>query len=453
MPFGVFSEALPSISTHGIDHELNANVLLSGRSAASWHLTASTRPRIHSVSTSFSEAQITTCQEGFRCVSRVGRFGTDHVKEVLRDKARVAQSQNKADMEGGEAAEGGDQAAKKGDPTVEEYEWNCPVQQNWVQDRFESGVEADQCREEKDCICIARGAEDSYVELKDGLEKRHETVEAEIGCGGGKTQKIQLVVIPHYPIRSVPESFDPDNINSDMGEIMEWPSEMWVNTYKNNASKLQAALDKLKHFISETYSQKVADKPFVCGSPLPGQNPTMTPDEVHEASVKIRRFQILQQDCANMRDTVPMLISPTSEKVSPPGQQFLSLKQKLNCYKGKGGDTCLQLNCYTGHDDTIFRDHLREFEAKMMNCEPEPEDQGTAAGIASPTTATKGAALAGPGVVAGGATPMPAASKQSVGAQAAALSLLLSSNRDPESKKNNASLIATSKRSNWRSFL
>merc|ERR1712224_842195 len=56
------------------------------------------------------------------------------------------------------------------------------------------------------------------------------------------------------------------------------------------------------------------------------------------------------------------------------GQNFLSLKKKLNCYKPKRGDNCVQLNCYTGWDDAMFRDHLHEFEAKMMACEPEPDD-------------------------------------------------------------------------------
>eukprot|EP00427_Karlodinium_veneficum_P010128 CAMPEP_0169076166 /NCGR_PEP_ID=MMETSP1015-20121227/8205_1 /TAXON_ID=342587 /ORGANISM="Karlodinium micrum, Strain CCMP2283" /LENGTH=327 /DNA_ID=CAMNT_0009135615 /DNA_START=90 /DNA_END=1070 /DNA_ORIENTATION=+ len=318
-------------------------------------------------------AAVTTCQEGFRCVSRVGRFGSEHVYEVSRENAKLAQSMNKASS--AESEDGGQQQPKKEEPSVNEYEWNCPVKGRWEQDRFETGEEFEQCREAKDCICIARGSEDNYVELNNGLEKRHETVEAEIGCGGGKTHKIPIVVTPHYPIRRVPESFDPDNINADMGEIEELPADMWVETYKINAPKIQAALDSLRTYINETYSEKVADKPFVCGANIPGQLPSMTPDEVHEASIKIRRFQILQQDCANMRDTVPYLVSPTNETHNPPGHQFLSVKTKLNCYKAKGGDTCLQLNCYSGIEDSIFRDRLREYEAKMMACEPDPEDK------------------------------------------------------------------------------
>merc|ERR1719171_2706593 len=128
----------------------------------------------------------------------------------------------------------------------------------------------------------------------------------------------------------------------------------------------------------------------------------MNDEEVHTASVKIRNFQVLQKDCEQMRDTVPMLISPTSEKGSPPGQNFLPKNKHTNCYKMKGGDACVQLNCYTGHDDTAFRDHLREFEARMMACEPEPEDISPTPGAASPSSAIAPNAEANAGVVAGG---------------------------------------------------
>merc|ERR1719359_2360260 len=97
-----------------------------------------------------------------------------------------------------------------------------------------------------------------------------------------------------------------------------------------------------------------------------------------------------------------MLISPTSEKVSPPGTDFLQAKKKLNCYKLKNASVCVQLNCYTGHDDSVFRDHLREFEAKMSACEPEPEDQPGSPAETSPAAAAAGAP-AQPGAEAGAA--------------------------------------------------
>jgi len=383
--------------------------------------------------------------------------------------AQATNDANGGGAEGGEGKDGKDgKEGKAAEPQVEEYEWNCPVQQNWVQDRFESGVEADQCREEKDCICIARGAEDSFTELKDGLEKRHETVEAEIGCGGGKSQKIPIIVIPHYPLRRIPESYDPQNINSDMGEITERPSDEWVSGYKNNAPKLQLALDSLKNWLSEQYDTKVMDKPFVCGPPVPGQEATMNDQDVHAASVKIRNFQILQKDCENMRDTVPMLISPTSEKVSPPGHNFMQAKKPLNCYKLKNGDACVQLNCYTGPDDTIFRNHLREFEARMQSCEPEPEDISPPPGAVSAQTATTANAKAGSGVVAGGeaAAPAPAGAEaaapanaaaggtaqQGVGIGTAALAVLMASS-GARSADGSINASGTSKRNSWRRFL
>merc|ERR1719359_698028 len=102
-----------------------------------------------------------------------------------------------------------------------------------------------------------------------------------------------------------------------------------------------------------------------------------------------------------------MLISPTSEKVSPPGTDFLQAKKKLNCYKLKNASVCVQLNCYTGHDDAVFRDHLREFEARMMACEPEPEDINPVPGAASPSSSIAPNAEANAGVVAGGEAAAP----------------------------------------------
>jgi len=467
MPFGVLREALPIAGAHHDDSFANLGI------AGQWvpvHKAICRAP----VNTSFADSQITTCQEGFRCVSRVKRFGSDHTKEVMRDKARMAQAENK------EMGEEGKDGKAPTDTEVEEYEWNCPVQGNWVQDRFESGVEADQCREEKDCICIARGAEDSFTELKDGIEKRHETVEAEIGCGGGKSQKIPLIVVPHYQLRRIPASYDPMNINSFMGDATEFPAMGWVNSYKNNAPKMQHALDSLKTWINDTYEAKVADKPYVCGPPVPGQEATMSDADVHEASVKIRNFQVLQKDCENMRDTVPLLISPTSEKVSPPGTNFMQAKKPLNCYKLKNASVCVQLNCYTGHDDTVFKDHLREFEARMMACEPEPEDINAAPGAPTPTTATTENEGVGTGVVTGGTENAPPASaaaatpaatqqtqtstveaaptpdanggtaQQGVGAGTAALAVLLGSSRTHLTALPHPS---PSKRNGWRRFL
>lgn len=384
-------------------------------------------PHSSHIKTCFGESQITTCQEGFRCVSRVRRFGLNHTHEVLVGQARDAQ------MSSGDAKVGENGKPVQNEPEVEEYEWNCPVQDRWVADRFESGVEADQCREERDCVCIARGAEDSFTELKDGLEKRHETVEAEVGCGGGKSQKIPLIVIPHYQQRKLSDHFDPMNVNSDLGEVVQQPSAEWVSTYKHTAPRMQIALDSLKTWISDTFDQKVLDKQFVCGPPIPDKEATMSPDDVHEASVKIRNFQVLQKDCENMRDTVPLLISPKNEKVSPPGQEFISDK-KLNCYKLKDGDACVQLNCYSGHEDTTFKDHLREFEARMMSCEPEPEDINT--------TKAEEAEAAAPAASAVSTT------QHSMGFGSAAVAVLLG-----RSGVHGVPTSVSSKRSSWMRFL
>merc|ERR1712146_282894 len=114
--------------------------------------------RSHVSYTSFGESQITTCQEGFRCVSRTGRFGTDHTKQVMPDKARTAQAENKDEAapdgggEPGKEGEGGEKKegavpGKPKEPEVEEYEFNCPVDEKWVQDQFQSGPQVTECRE------------------------------------------------------------------------------------------------------------------------------------------------------------------------------------------------------------------------------------------------------------------------------------------------------------------
>lgn len=348
-------------------------------------------PRPPRVGSSFgdNDAKITVCKEGFRCVSKISRFGAGHVenKEVELDKAREAQNANKE--AGGQTTAGVNSTESPQKPqedngeNTEEYEWDCPAAHKWEKDKFESGGDVDQCRDADDCICIARGAENSTVQLVEGSEKRQETVETEKGCGGSQSEQRQtLWIIPHYQFRNLPEKFDPDDVNSAMGSVYEYPKDDWIKEYKSQAPKMQHSLDRLRHYIQHTYNRKVAGRgpgQAVCGEAAPGMQVSMRPDEVHEAVVKLRRFQMLQQDCVQMRDTVPTLISPTSEKVLPAGQQFqpdgLGLdKEPLNCYKGKDSPVCVQLNCYTGHDDTSFRDNMREFEAKMAECEGEPED-------------------------------------------------------------------------------
>merc|ERR1711879_239466 len=90
---------------------------------------------------------------------------------------------------------------------------------------------------------------------------------------------------------------------------------------------------------------------------------------VAKAIKVLRNFQVMQKDCENLRDQVALVVSPTDEKVSPPGQKFLTSKNS-NCYKERGGSACVMLNCYSGGDDRVFKNWLREFEAKMLQCQP-----------------------------------------------------------------------------------
>lgn len=123
-------------------------------------------------------------------------------------------------------------------------------------------------------------------------------------------------------------------------------------------------------------------------------------------------------------------------------------EKHLNCYKPKKGDVCVQLNCYTGPDDTVFKNNLREFEAKMMACEPEPEDLNPVPGAPTPAAATPAnapgaAAEAGP--QAPPTSPAAAPAAQGVDRALMALSVILTSK--------SSSTSSASKRQCWRKFL
>jgi hypothetical protein len=383
----------------------------------------------------------------------VNRFGIGHTGEVDLEKVRKAQRQV------AEASEDG---------ASELYEWGCPVDKQWESDRFEAGEEKHQCKEDRDCICISRGAQESYLEMKSPVDVNHETVDANMN---GVNKKIVVSVTPHYPLREMPE-FEPTDINSDIGDVTERSPSDWMEAYKTNAPKMQHALDSLKKDIQDIGS-KVVGMPFKCPGAdeqgadeqagQPDSIASMTKEEVHAASVKIRNFQVLQRDCERMRDTVPLLrtddklVEGNDASVFPDGGS----PNRVNCYKLKNkkklypswrlkkhatmaedsGETpedldlsgdCVQLNCYTGHDDSKFRENLHEVEARMLQCEPEPEDTIPTAQAAA-TTGSTGTEAVTPDTAKG------------AGVGVAAITVLFA--RSPYS---HASIL---KKKTWRTFL
>lgn len=117
------------------------------------------------------------------------------------------------------------------------------------------------------------------------------------------------------------------------------------------------------------------------------------------------------------------------------------------------------LNCYTGNDDAIFLKHLHEFESKMLNCLPEPED------IADPVTVRNYVVNDEIPTTPGAATPAEAAAtavagstaKQGVGVAGAVSAMLISSRASPHHRNGAVSpdraVKGSSKRKNWQQFL
>mmetsp|Transcript_128964 Transcript_128964/g.325427 ORF Transcript_128964/g.325427 Transcript_128964/m.325427 type:complete len:393 (+) Transcript_128964:1-1179(+) len=302
--------------------------------------------------TSFKEAEgKTMCMEGFRCVSRIGRFGKNHHGEV-------------------------DPAAGKAvpDPLVPEYEWNCPGEgQVWKSDEFVHGTHGDQCNVEKyphDCLCISRGSSDAVTNLLEGEERVHGWFDIQPITPGGLIEKHELTVIPHYQMRDLPPGTHVEDVHSSLGHVVTLPREEWIEKYHEMAPKIQKALDTLKKELDTEFKEKVQDKPFVCGEATwPDDHPALTPPESQAAKSRIRRFQLLSSDCAMIRDNAARLIPEFED------EQFFGAAPgvKLNCNKVKGTQRCQQLNCYRSSDDALFRAHLWEFKKQIDQCRPEKD--------------------------------------------------------------------------------
>jgi len=309
-------------------------------------------PRVEKLhATSFAGEGI--CEEGFRCVSRISKFGTGHWGQIDVGKEEIA------DVEG----------------SAPVYEWGCPFQGEWSENKYESGPGDDQCTDEGDCICIARGSPDMHTELEGGHEKIIGKFETQSGKAhlGHEAQLIQ--VIPHYSLRTKDGApFDIDNPHSGLGTVKEFDREEWLLKYKEEAPKIQGALDKLRATIDAEYRAKVQDgAPFVCdGAQPPGQEPSLTKAETQLNLMRIRRFQVLASDCVNMRDTAAKVAGkPDEETFAPSGKSEGG--DELKCFKKKDSTECAQLNCYRGFEDQGFLDRLQLLKTQLDSCRPEKD--------------------------------------------------------------------------------
>lgn len=339
------------------------------------------------LNTSFSEV---TCKDGFRCVSSTRKFGRNHPT-------------------GGDVASG-DKSATNQDPEAEDvYEWGCPYDGTWQPGKYRVGNGADECTEEgKDCLCISRSSSDFTSTMANGKE----VIKGEFGVdttGTAETPELaklrQLKVIPHYAMRKLPEAFDVDDPHSDMGQIVNLPQKDYVNDISMYAPKMQHTLDKYHKQLEAVYAGKVQGQEALCGE---GSARAFSNAEAEQTLGKIRRFQILSQDCEAMRDNIGKLAA------TPELERFDGKvgTEELQCFKEPGGKGCKQLNCYNGADDVDFRNHLAESRRKLEQCRPEVD--ATEANSEPPPmneASQQGVGLAG-GLIALAAPPHPRHWKQ-----------------------------------------
>lgn len=274
-----------------------------------------------------------TCPESFRCVSRVSRFGRNHIGDVIPmpDTSVVGQE-------------------------PELYEWNCPYKREWKESRFSSGDGDDECKTDKDCLCIQRGSPNMHSELRDGEEVIVGEFKTASKKEPDKTDLKRLRIIPHYQIRDFgATSLDLDNPHTTLGMIKRFGQTQWLDKYKDNAEKVQWGLDNYHDVIEKSYQEKMRLADEVA------KQEKLDAAEAQLDLMTIRRFQILSNDCVNMRDTVAKLAPQAAkEGFAPTGERN---GYKLRCLKE--GDACRQLNCYVGFHALPFLQRIQKLKTKL----------------------------------------------------------------------------------------
>lgn len=304
------------------------------------------------------------CSEGYRCVSRVDRFGRNHALGKL--------------------------VAALPEVGSDDYEWNCPHKGRWDDTRYDTNTEkgSGECQQPGDCLCIQKAAlvgrkpakgqpiVEPFSFLRDGQEQVGGKFMAEVGClNEKKLLENPITIVPHYPMRDLDIEFAPEDIYADMGDMTYLPRDAFLDEYKRNAApKMQASLDTLYHWLKKTYANNVEDKAFVCGpADSPDETPQFNAQEVKEALSKIRRFLILSQDCQAMNANINKIARLPQDKEFAPDGTFAY--EPLNCYKIKDRDGCQQLNCYAGPEEHLFRSQLKMFRSLMEYCKPEADNK------------------------------------------------------------------------------
>lgn len=281
------------------------------------------------------------------------------------------------------------------------YEYACPGmdphtgQYVWKADMYDSDPMA--CDRQDDCYCVPRGFSNARTSITD---KGKEVIEVnppyqKQTCGGasGGSKKNHLLgktirIIPHYEILDLKPGFDPDDMNTDMGDIVELPREPFQKKYLEIAPKMQMSLDQLAAEMRQMQEEHGLVEP---SDPKSGGIPHAVPDvcsggeaQVKEALGKIRRLQILSSHCEDLRDNMAR-IAPSLED-----EQFSRNGADLHCYRAKPGDgACQQLNCYRGPEDQEFLRKVQELRMKLDAC-PKHQEPAQLAAVPAGVSAAPG---------------------------------------------------------------
>eukprot|EP00929_Paragymnodinium_shiwhaense_P087823 TRINITY_DN47965_c0_g1_i3.p1 TRINITY_DN47965_c0_g1~~TRINITY_DN47965_c0_g1_i3.p1 ORF type:complete len:333 (-),score=45.61 TRINITY_DN47965_c0_g1_i3:109-1107(-) len=238
------------------------------------------------------------CGEGFRCVSLTAKFGRNHTL-------------------GGELGMGSVSDKLEDPANKSTYEWNCPHKGKWAANKFSVGSGEDECAEDsKDCLCITRSSNSMSSIVTDGRE----VISGIFGVDKKGTltpeeaTRESLTVIPHYNMRQLSDTFSPRQPHSDMGAVAGVPQADYVANYHEHAEKVQDALDKLHKDITRVFENRLEDRTLACGTASEGGSvdaglhggklSVFSPAEVQEVLTKIRRLQILTQDCEMLKENI-----------------------------------------------------------------------------------------------------------------------------------------------------
>lgn len=333
------------------------------------------------------------CPESYHCVSKLSKMGEGH-----DGAAKPPRDKNPDDKD--------------------IYEDMCPLdgsdgEVKWNGSEKKIGTGRFDCKDETDCLCVSC-PEFSEIVTKHGLERIGHCMA--VVNKSGKTMKKTVDIMPHFDMRLLPDTVNPVNPDTDLGQVGSFSRTAWMKEYQTQAPRLQNVLDDLRSYIRSKYHESHS-KTWKCGEKPPegsaDKEPAFNKEQAGLMLSAIRRFRILSDDCAEMRDNMEALEKPAKEQFArtspwpahgdesvPPHIGFRSIDPKkkvqgndLNCYVDKSDEKhCKTLNCYDQFSDQKLLTEISELKSQLNGCAPsepetllsEPETLLTAANLAFP---------------------------------------------------------------------